>query len=178
MTVRATGMFDRPIDAETGCPLMRHNPRTPETEQPDKPSNRDADGSSETMQVCGRASVKQRQSSSNTAAQKGCSPRRRGCSLGAGQRAREAVVFPAQAGVFRSPSSGLVKPVRVPRAGGGVPRRHGCRLDDGACSPRRRGCSVVVRELRLVVPVVSPRRRGFPAEYRRRAGPFSRTFGA
>ena len=70
-----------------------------------------------------------------------CSPRRRG---GSGQISAHVAgdnVLPAQAGVVRAVTRARQGPTGAPRAGGGGPRRPGCRCRSGWCSPRRRGWS-------------------------------------
>ncbi len=83
------------------------------------------------------------------------SPRRRGCSAARQFRRDLGVVVPAQAGVFRGRRGMPLSPSRGPRAGGGVPASTSSSRAAPSWSPRRRGCSVVLRQQArtlLVVP--------------------------
>ncbi len=70
-----------------------------------------------------------------------CSPRLRGCSLGAGVAPAGCRLLPAPAGVFPRGCSAAPSAPPAPRACGGVPaaRLHASRTP--RCSPRLRGCS-------------------------------------
>ena len=106
------------------------------------------------------------------------SPPRRGCFLLKIKLGPYALVFPASAGVFRSKSTGVVKPPCLPRLGGGVSHSFGQsfhskglpRLGGGVSaerrrasqrgwsSPPRRGCFGALSSASYEVPSSPPRR--------------------
>ena len=92
----------------------------------------------------------------------GSSPRRRGCSHDVGHRLGGPGVVPAQAGLFPPNWLGVYRPHGRPRAGGAVPWISHNPLSRSSSSPRRRGCSAEVRDLRTRFDVVPAQAGLFP----------------
>ena len=75
------------------------------------------------------------------------SPHTRGCSVGAPQRRRRRLVFPAYAGMFRTADCWRIWQDRFPRIRGDVPAAWLSNLYYVEFSPHTRGCSLVGRLL-------------------------------
>ena len=95
------------------------------------------------------------------------SPRKRGCFSAWLEPGTSRAVFPAQAGVFRSRESTEPRPVRLPRASGGVSQLRVFATLVQLSSPRKRGCFYRL-PLWTAAAIVFPAQAGvFPADVRR-----------